>query len=679
MRKKLLTGLLAVSLFTASFTACAGKGDGGPINTKNTEQTAEESQPQDEEDSQPQGETDSQQAEEESQLSFETGLSYYYGTEGTKDDTQALECFQAAADAGNADVYYYIGNINEDRYDFDAEVENFKTGDANGSALCSYALGDCYYEGLIVGYDFGKAREYYEKAINAGLVEANYGLGKLAANGNGEDVDVNKAVTCFEKAIQGSDPGIVADAYSWLASIYSNASYGLEVDYDKAIEYYTKANDLTQGCTGSYMRSIALCYQKLGDTDSEKEWNKKALDKFKALAEGGDPYAMYKYASYCEDGIGLDEPDYVTAWEWYNKAFEAGYAGAAAEIGNIYKNKNYAFYDAVGIDDSIESDATASFWYQEGANALSTNCMYYLADLYRAGRGIDRDVEKAIEYYEQAAYYGEPSGYIQIGRTYLYGVKDAVEADVNKAIEYFAKAADAGLSSGYDWLGSVYKNESYGVLDYAKTIEYLEKGASRRNTSCMEQLGGLYRDGKGVDADAETAISWYEKVVKAGDGEGYIDIAMMYGWGEGVPKDESKVLEYYRKAADEFNHGDAMEAIAHRYYQGKVVEQDYNEALKWYIKAGENGDSYGYEYAGNLYTNDYFGNDYAKANEFYEKAAYMGNSSSMYYLGRAYLIGEGTDVDYELAYKWLTRAKEKGCSEEDLDTLIMNARDLSQG
>ena len=660
MRKKSLTCLLAVSLVAVSLTACAGKGGESAADMGSAGQTSEELQTQ--------GETDSNsQDDAEPKSSFETGLEFFYGIEGTKDDTKALEIFQSEAGAGNADANYYVGIINDHKYAFDAEVENYKAGDANGSALCSYALGDCYYEGMTVEYDFGKAKEYYDKAINAGLVEANYGLGKLALNGCGEAVDVNKAVTCFEKAITGSEPGIVADAYEKLGEIYSNEAYGLGVDYNKAIEYYTKANDLTQGCNGSYMRSIALCYQKLGDAGSEKEWNKKALDKYKELAEGGTPYGMYYYASYCEDGIGMDEPDYLTAWEWYNKASEAGYADATTKIGDIFAEKKYAFWDAAGIEPGSGDmlDTTAYEWYQKAAYAHSTTAMVNLAKWCKAGDGLRIDFETAIRYLENAAYYGDSKGYYTIGRMYYYGIKDILEFDGDKAAEYLTKAAEAGSFDAYHVLAGGYKNS-----DPARSIEYLEEGASRRNTTCMRRLGDYYKDGIGVEADIDTAVFWYEKAAKAGDAQGYNDIAYLYIVGEAVPLDYSKAMEYYRKSVDELGYGSNAELIGWWYHQGERVEKDDDEALKWFLKAGELGWGYGYEDAASLYTYEEFGRDYVKAFECFEKAAYLGCSNSMYYTGRNYFYGDGTEVNDQLAYRWLKRAKENGCSKEDLNQLL---------
>ena len=82
MRKKPLTCLLAVSLVAVSLTACAGKGGESAADMGSAGQTSEELQTQ--------GEADSNsQDDAEPKPSFETGLEFFYGTEGTKDDTKA--------------------------------------------------------------------------------------------------------------------------------------------------------------------------------------------------------------------------------------------------------------------------------------------------------------------------------------------------------------------------------------------------------------------------------------------------------------------------------------------------------------------------------------------------------------------------------------------------------------
>ena len=51
----------------------------------------------------------------------------------------------------------------------------------------------------------------------------------------------------------------------------------------------------------------------------------------------------------------------------------------------------------------------------------------------------------------------------------------------------------------------------------------------------------------------------------------------------------SRALALYRQAA-EANYGPALYNLGSMYFNGIGVERDYNEALKWFYKAAEQGD-----------------------------------------------------------------------------------------
>ena len=90
----------------------------------------------------------------------------------------------------------------------------------------------------------------------------------------------------------------------------------------------------------------------------------------------------------------------------------------------------------------------------------------------------------------------------------------------------------------------------------------------------------------------------------------------MYESGIGVVKDASQALRWYRKAAEQ---GDsrAENNLAGLYEEGAVVPQDLEEAVKWYKLAAEQGN-------GNSYIN----------------------------LARLYAGARGYKPDYSLAYFW---------------------------
>ena len=124
--------------------------------------------------------------------------------------------------------------------------------------------------------------------------------------------------------------------------------------------------------------------------------------------------------------------------------------------------------------------------------------------------------------------------------------------------------------------------------------------------------------------------------------------------------DDEKVAMDLDTAVTSDSASDAM-SIAWKYYSGDGVDQDYSEAMKWFIKAAEKGDPSAYREIGNMYFRAYgVEQDYDKAIEWFQKAADLGNSSAENDIGYMYKHGYGVEQDYEKAVEYYTRSAEQG-------------------
>ena len=91
------------------------------------------------------------------------------------------------------------------------------------------------------------------------------------------------------------------------------------------------------------------------------------------------------------------------------------------------------------------------------------------------------------------------------------------------------------------------------------------------------------------------------------------------------------------------------------------MTQDYYIAVKWYLKAAEQGNANGQYGLGTCY---YYGNgkyrDYDKAVELFRKAAEQGNANGQYGLGNCYCYGRGVTKDYAKALELYKKAANQG-------------------
>ena len=66
------------------------------------------------------------------------------------------------------------------------------------------------------------------------------------------------------------------------------------------------------------------------------------------------------------------------------------------------------------------------------------------------------------------------------------------------------------------------------------------------------------------------------------------DLGWCYANGEGVPQDFQEAVKWYRKAAEQ-GHADAQNNLGNRYYKGDGVMRNLVEAYKWFSLASAQG------------------------------------------------------------------------------------------
>jgi uncharacterized protein len=160
-------------------------------------------------------------------------------------------------------------------------------------------------------------------------------------------------------------------------------------------------------------------------------------------------------------------------------------------------------------------------------------------------------------------------------------------------------------------------------------------------------------------AYAQQTLSIQELTAKAeqGDAATQLALAMKFRDGKGVESNYAEALRWARRAADA-GHAPAMDFIGHAYLRGSGVPRS-PEIAAGYFKAAANESATAAFNLGQCY----FGaqgvdQDIPKALECWEKAATMGHNRAASSAAMAYLSGEGVNADPDKARALAQRAAE---------------------
>ena len=136
-----------------------------------------------------------------------------------------------------------------------------------------------------------------------------------------------------------------------------------------------------------------------------------------------------------------------------------------------------------------------------------------------------------------------------------------------------------------------------------------------------------------------------------------------YYVGDNVDENHEEAVKWYRAAADQ-GHSGAQAALGGCYNDGEGVEQNYEEAVKWFRAAADQGHSDAQDFLGNRYA---FGQGVEQNDEeavrWYRASAEQGNSNAQDTLGDCYREGKGVQQNDEEAVRWYRASAEQGDSQ----------------
>ncbi len=376
----------------------------------------------------------------------------------------------------------------------------------HGIAKSLYALGLAYENGEGIEENYNKAFEYCEKAAEQRLAEAVYHLGNMYKLGKGVLKDLNKSKELYQQAAEEG----VSDAQVALALMYFSGELVVR-DYAKAFELFKKA------------------------------------------ADQNHPEAQY-YLAFMYENEFYVKRDIEKSRQLYKKASSNGFKRANEGLKRLEMRKN----STIGVEEKKKNQNTKTKFEEcyELANKGDVNAINSLAEMYYDGNGVDKNYEKAIEWY--------------------------------------SKAAEQGFAPAQHSMGWMYE-KGYGVdKNYEKAVEWYSKAAEQEYALSLNNLGCMYKDGKGVNKNTRKAFEFFTRAANQGNSNACNNLGLMYNHGHGIEKNNEKAVEWFTKAANQglaaaqYNLGCLLQS-GYDIGNNFSIVPNYDSAREWYKKAADNG------------------------------------------------------------------------------------------
>jgi len=162
------------------------------------------------------------------------------------------------------------------------------------------------------------------------------------------------------------------------------------------------------------------------------------------------------------------------------------------------------------------------------------------------------------------------------------------------------------------------------------------------------------------DTDKDDVLASNLKAAEAGDMSAQSNLGFMYAKGIKVNQDDEEAIKWYRMAAEN-GHLNSQFNLGVIYAKGRGVEQNYHEAFKWYKMAANLNDVTAQVTVAMMYKKGIGTEKNEKeAVNWYYRAAIQGHLSAQYTLANMFAKGQGVPVDNTEAFDWYLKAAEQG-------------------
>jgi SEL1 protein len=314
--------------------------------------------------------------------SFNLGRAYYDGQRGLPQDLELARKYFLTV----TNRFWKRGRV----------VDQFKAGLDKIAGKSAGYMGRIYLRGEGVEQNFVRAKYWFDKGIQFGDAQSQYGLGLMLLHGYGMPKNVGKAGELFKAAAeQDYHPAQVQ-----LGALYLDQ--GFPDDLGNANHYFELAARY-----GNLEAYYYLAEMNLLGVGREKSCTT-AVGFYKNVAERAEPLV----SSWANANLAYEGGDHELALLEYLGMAEQGYEKAQNNVAFILDPKKSAFPLLDGLiqggkekSELLQNPSLALIHWTRSSKQGNIDSLVKMGDYYLDGIGTNADVDKAVQCYTGAAEY----------------------------------------------------------------------------------------------------------------------------------------------------------------------------------------------------------------------------------------------------------------------------------
>lgn len=441
--------------------------------------------------------------------------------------------------------------------------------------------------------------------------------------------------------------------------------------------------------TPAAMNSLALAYLR-GEGVAKDP--KKGIDILLEMAELGGVNRYIQIGDlYLE---GKDVPrDLAEAKKYFDLGEKAGAPPSAEsrkKLERLTAAKLESEEQARVASAKRQAEADQRARYEKSCDRFRPQPCYLLAYLYANGKGVPKNMGKAIALHKIACEGGWSFSCVDLGVIHAKGRgvprSDTIAADyfekgcgqrygtscfnaglfssqgrgrpksASKALGFFKVACEEDMADACEEVGRAYETGKGVGKDRNQAHRFYKQGCDLGSKiSCFES-GKFFAFGFNGPRDHVSANRYYKKGCELGESTSCFNLAIATEDGSGTSVNYVRARDLYRKACDA-DHAGACYNLANAFDKGRGVGTNKAEALRLYKKAcGENSPKGCY--SAGILIKDGKGStrNLRVAADFFQKGCEFNHAKSCELLGLTYFIGDARPRNTSTADKYFRKA-----------------------